>query len=88
MEGTYGQGYATDTVIYGFLIVLGVFQCLLCFWLKLLLEAIWKTLNGGKTANDIDIATDHGTHTYLSFRSFEPHCPGGDDKSNERAKKE
>jgi len=72
MEGTYGQGYATDTVIYGFLIVLGVFQCLLCFWLKLLLEAIWKTLKGGKTANDIDIATDHG----------------GDDKSNERAKKE
>merc|ERR1711998_353880 len=36
-EGTYGTGYATEQVINGFLLALGLFQCLLLFWLKALL---------------------------------------------------
>lgn len=71
-EGTYGTGYATEEVINSFLIVLAVFQCLLLFWLKALLGAVWAAMTEGKTANNVDISTDHG----------------GDDTTTERAKKD
>lgn len=69
-EGTYGlHPYANEIAINSFLVVLGVFQCLLLFWLKALLGAVYEALVGGKSATEVDISTDHG----------------GDDKSTERA---